>query len=139
MQVEGTPKPEQLQRIRSGLMIQGKQTLPAQAQWLHSELEPVVPERIPPIRVRKSIATSWLEISLQEGRNRQVRRMTAAVGLPTLRLIRSKIDLMDGGTPLDLKGLEPGAWRAVTQSEDDRLIQLLKGSNPKNPAGRRRG
>ena len=139
VQVEGTPKPEQLQRIRSGLMIQGKQTLPAQAQWLHSELEPVVPERIPPIRVRKSISTSWLEISLQEGRNRQVRRMTAAVGLPTLRLIRSKIDLMDGGTPLDLKGLEPGAWRAVTQSEDDRLIQLLKGSNPKNPAGRRRG
>ena len=139
VQVEGTPNPEQIQRIRSGLMIQGRETLPAQARWLHSELEPVVSERNPPIRTRKSISTSWLEISLQEGRNRQVRRMTAAVGLPTLRLIRSKIDLMDGGTPLDLTGLKPREWRAVTKTEEGRLMQLLKGSNPKNLAGRRRG
>jgi 23S rRNA pseudouridine2457 synthase len=139
VQVEGTPNPEQIQRIRSGLMIQGRETLPAQARWLHSELEPVVSERNPPIRTRKSISTSWLEISLQEGRNRQVRRMTAAVGLTTLRLIRSKIDLMDGGTPLDLTGLKPGEWRAVTKTEEVRLMQLLKRSNPKNQAGRRRG
>lgn len=139
VQVEGTPNPEQIQRIRSGLMIQGIETLPAQARWLHSELEPVVAERNPPIRTRQSIATSWLELSLQEGKNRQVRRMTAAVGLPTLRLIRSKIDLMDGDTPLDLTGLKPGEWRAVNKTEKGRLVQLLKGSNPKNPAGRRRG
>jgi 23S rRNA pseudouridine2457 synthase len=68
-----------------------------------------------------------------------VRRMTAAVGLPTLRLIRSKIDLIDGGTPLDLTGLKPGEWRAVTKTEEVRLMQLLKRSNPKNQAGRRRG
>ena len=138
VQVEGTPNPEQIERIRSGLMIQGRQTLPAQARWLHSELEPVVSERNPPIRTRQSISTSWLELSLQEGRNRQVRRMTAAVGLPTLRLIRHTIDLMDGGTPLTLKGLEPGAWRAVSNEEDSRLVRLLKGSNPRNQAGRRR-
>ncbi|MDA7436554.1 pseudouridine synthase [Synechococcus sp. AH-601-B19] len=139
VQVEGTPNPEQIERIRSGLMIQGRQTLPAQARWLHSELEPVVSERNPPIRYRAAIPTHWLELSLQEGRNRQVRRMTAAVGLPTLRLIRSKIDLMDGGTPLDLTGLKPGEWRAVTNTEEGRLVQLLKRSNPKNKAGRRRG
>ena len=139
VQVEGTPNPEQIQRIRSGLMIQGRETLPAQARWLNTDLEPVVSQRNPPIRTRKSISTSWLELSLQEGRNRQVRRMTAAVGLPTLRLIRSKIDLMDGDTPLDLTGLKPGEWRAVTNTEEGRLMQLLKGSNPKNQAGPRRG
>ena len=139
VQVEGTPNPEQIQRIRSGLMIQGRETLPAKARWLHSELEPVVSKRNPPIRYRAAIPTHWLELSLQEGRNRQVRRMTAAVGLPTLRLIRSKIDLMDGGTPLDLTGLKPGEWRAVNKTEEGRLVQLLKRSNPKNQAGRRRG
>ena len=139
VQVEGTPNPEQIQRIRSGLMIQGRETLPAKARWLHSELEPVVSKRNPPIRYRAAIPTHWLELSLQEGRNRQVRRMTAAVGLPTLRLIRSKIDLMDGGTPLDLTGLKPGEWRSVTNTEEGRLVQLLNRSNPKNQVGRPRG
>ena len=119
--------------------MQGYRTRPAKAAWLEAEAIPTIEARTPPIRYRATIPTHWLEISLQEGRNRQVRRMTAAVGLPTLRLIRHTIDLMDGGTPLNLKGLEPGAWRAVTRKEDGRLMQLLKGSSPRNQAGRRRG
>ena len=139
VQVEGSPQPHQLQQLRDGITIQGYRTRPAKAAWLKAEAIPTIGERIPPIRVRAAIPTHWLEISLQEGRNRQVRRMTAAVGLPTLRLIRHTIDLMDGGTPLTLKGLEPGAWRAVSNEEDSRLMRLLRGSIPRNQAGRRRG
>ena len=139
VQVEGSPQPHQLQQLRDGITIQGYRTRPAKAAWLNSEAIPTIGERIPPIRVRAAIPTHWLEISLQEGRNRQVRRMTAAVGLPTLRLIRHTIDLMDGDTPFTLKGLEPGAWRTVTKAEEGRLVQLLKGSNPRNQAGRQRG
>jgi 23S rRNA pseudouridine2457 synthase len=72
------------------------------------------------------VPTGWLEIELREGRNRQVRRMTAAVGLPTLRLIRVAIDLMDGGPPLDLAGLGPGDWRPVKALEQGRLDRLLR-------------
>ena len=139
VQVEGSPQPHQLQQLRDGITIQGYRTRPAKAAWLNAEAIPTIGERIPPIRVRAAIPTHWLEISLQEGRNRQVRRMTAAVGLPTLRLIRHTIDLMDGDTPFTLKGLEPGAWRAVTKAEEGRLVQLLKGSNPRKQAGRQRG
>ena len=117
--------------------MQGYCTRPAKAEWLKAESIPTIGERTPTIRYRAAIPTHWLELSLQEGKNRQVRRMTAAVGLPTLRLIRYKIDLMDGGTPLDLTGLKPGEWRAVTNTEEGRLMQLLKGNNPKNPAVRR--
>jgi 23S rRNA pseudouridine2457 synthase len=139
VQVEGTPQPHQLQQLRDGITVQGYRTRPAKAEWLKAEAIPTIGTRIPPIRVRATIPTHWLELSLREGRNRQVRRMTAAVGLPTLRLIRHTIDLMDGGTPLTLKGLEPGVWRAVSKDEDSRLVQLLKGSTPRNQAGRRRG
>ena len=139
VQVEGSPNPDQLQQLRDGVTVQGYRTRPAKAEWLKAESIQTIGERTPPIRYRAAIPTHWLELSLQEGKNRQVRRMTAAVGLPTLRLIRSKIDLMDGGTPLDLTGLKPGEWRAVTKIEEGRLLQLLKGSNPKNLAGRRRG
>ena len=139
VQVEGSPNPDQLQQLRDGVTVQGYRTRPAKAEWLKAESIPTIGERTPTIRYRAAIPTHWLELSLQEGKNRQVRRMTAAVGLPTLRLIRSKIDLMDGDTPLDLAGLKPGEWRAVTKTEEGRLLQLLKGSNPKNLAGRRRG
>ena len=115
VQVEGTPQHHQLQQLRDGITVQGYRTRPAKAAWLKAEAIPTIRDRIPPIRVRATIPTHWLEISLMEGRNRQVRRMTAAVGLPTLRLVRHTIDLMDGGTPLTLKGLEPGAWRASEQ------------------------
>ena len=139
VQVEGSPNPHQLQHLRDGVTVQGYRTRPAKAEWLKAEAIPTIGERTPPIRYRAAIPTHWLELSLQEGKNRQVRRMTAAVGLPTLRLIRHTIDLMDGGNPLDLTGLKPGEWRPVTKTEEGRLVQLLKSSNPKHQAGRRRG
>ena len=135
-QVEGIPNAEQLQQLRDGVVVQGRCTLPAKARWLQGPDQPQLPERTPPIRYRAAIPTSWLQLSLTEGRNRQVRRMTAAVGLPTLRLVRCCIDLMDNGPPLDLAGLQPGAWRAVTAAEQERLNRLISSSSR---AGRRRG
>ena len=83
-----------------------------------------IPPRDPPIRHRLSVPTRWLELELTEGRNRQVRRMTAAIGFPTLRLIRWSLDLMDGQPSLNLDGLEPGQWRWVSAAEEKRLKQL---------------
>ena len=125
VQVEGIATPEQLQQLEQGLVIQGQRTLPARAS---SIADPGLPPRNPPIRERKEIPTSWLAIELREGRNRQVRRMTAAVGLPTLRLLRVAIDLMDGEAPLSLEGLAPGQWRAVSPDEERRLQGLLRRS-----------
>jgi 23S rRNA pseudouridine2457 synthase len=122
VQVEGNPAFAALEALRLGVRVQGRRTLPARARLLD---EPAVTERTPPIRRRLSVPTSWLEIELREGRNRQVRRMTAAVGFPTLRLIRVGIDLMDGGPPLSLDGLAPGEWRAVSPAETLRLQRLL--------------
>ena len=136
-QVEGTPSTDQLQQLRDGVVVQGRLTLPAKARWLQEQEQPQLPDRNPPIRYRAAIPTSWLQLSLTEGRNRQVRRMTAAVGLPTLRLVRCCIDLMDSGPPLDLTDLPPGAWRAVTAAEQDRLNRLI--SSRSNPGTRRRG
>jgi 23S rRNA pseudouridine2457 synthase len=125
VQVEGIATPEQLQQLAQGLVIQGQRTLPARAS---SIADPCLLPRNPPIRERKEIPTSWLAIELREGRNRQVRRMTAAVGLPTLRLLRVAIDLMDGEAPLSLEGLEPGQWRSVSPQEERRLQGLLRRS-----------
>jgi 23S rRNA pseudouridine2457 synthase len=133
VQVEGTAGEAELRRLREGVEIQGRRTLPARARAL---AEPDLPPRHPPVRFRRSIPTSWLELELREGRNRQVRRMTAAVGLPTLRLVRAAIDLMDGGPPLVLAGLCPGAWRWVTPRERSRLLALV-GRSPER-AGRLR-
>ena len=80
-------------------------TLPAQARMLEA---PALWERHPPVRFRQSIPTAWLELTIREGRNRQVRRMTATVGLPTLRLVRVGIG------PWSLEGLEPGQWREMS-------------------------
>ena len=133
VQVEGeaAAHPEALELLRNGLVIQGQLTLPARAQLIS---DPGLPERTPPIRQRAAIPTSWLQLELQEGRNRQVRRMTAAINLPTLRLLRVAIDLMDGAAPLELNGLAPGHWREVSSSESQRLEQLLK---PAPAMGRR--
>jgi len=131
VQVEGVPDAQQLDRLRDGIEIQGQRTLPAQARWLQGDLQPSLPERDPPVRFRARIPTSWLELSLREGRNRQVRRMTAAVGLPTLRLVRCRIDLMDGGDPLDLNDLSAGCWRSVTNAEQERLTRLLSNRVPR--------
>ena len=131
VQVEGHPDDDQLQRLREGVEIQRQRTLPARVRWLQGEEIPSLPERDPPIRVRATIPTSWLELSLREGRNRQVRRMTAAVGLPTLRLVRCRIDLMDGGKALDLNDLPAGRWRSVTNAEQERLNRLLSSRVPR--------
>ncbi|MDZ3995273.1 pseudouridine synthase [Pseudomonas sp. Teo4] len=105
VQVEGEPSDEQLQRLRDGVELNDGPTLPAEARRLE---EPDLWPRNPPVRFRKSVPTSWLELVIREGRNRQVRRMTAAVGLPTLRLVRVRI----GDWTLD--GLGQGCWREVS-------------------------
>ena len=104
VQVEGEASDEQLRRLREGVELNDGPTLPAEARRLD---EPELWPRNPPVRFRKSVLTSWLELVIREGRNRQVRRMTAAVGLPTLRLVRVRI----GDWALD--GLEQGCWREV--------------------------
>jgi len=114
-QVEHIPGEPALQRLRQGLNIQGYRTRPAQVRLLQEE--PDLPGRNPPIRFRKNVPTAWLELILVEGRNRQVRRMTAAVGHPTLRLVRVAIG------QLTLAGLRPGRWREVTTTE---LLQLRR-------------
>lgn len=129
VQVEGDAagQPGALAQLRDGVAVQGRRTLPARVTLLTAETirAAALPERDPPIRHRSSVPTSWIAMELREGRNRQVRRMTAAVGLPTLRLIRTAIDLMDGQPPLDLVGLQPGAWRCCDASETARLAALL--------------
>ena len=105
VQVEGVPADSDLEPLRRGVTIQGRLTLPAEARLLPEE--PELWPRNPPIRFRKSIPTAWLEIILREGRNRQVRRMTAAVGLPTLRLVRWSLG------PVTVAGLAPGEWREL--------------------------
>ena len=125
VQVEGdaASQPQAIRQLETGLLIQGHPTLPAQARVIGP---PQLPDRDPPIRHRASIPTSWLQIELREGRNRQVRRMTAAVGLPTLRLVRVAMDLMDGEDPLNLDGLSPGCWRPVNDNEEQRLLRLMQ-------------
>ncbi|MDB5800129.1 MAG: pseudouridine synthase [Rhodocyclales bacterium] len=103
VQVEGSPAEDALAQLRDGVDLKDGRTRPCEAREI-AEPEWLWP-RTPPVRFRKSIPTAWLEITLTEGRNRQVRRMTAAVGLPTLRLIRAAI----GTWTLD--GLAPGEWR----------------------------
>lgn len=109
VQVEGEIEEPALQRLRDGLQLNDGLTLPAQAERIDepSWLWP----RDPPVRFRKQIPTSWLQLTLREGRNRQVRRMTAAVGLPTLRLIRWSVGNWS------LQGLTPGTSRAVPTEE----------------------
>jgi 23S rRNA pseudouridine2457 synthase len=121
VQVERIPDLNALEKLRQGLDIQDYRTRPAMVKLL--DFEPDLPPREPPIRYRKSVPTAWLEITLTEGRNRQVRRMTAAVGYPTLRLIRTAI-IIDKNTKLCLQGLQPGQWREVTEKERKALEKL---------------
>jgi 23S rRNA pseudouridine2457 synthase len=108
-QVERIPSDDALGQLRRGIMLNGTRTRSAEVEVLSAV--PKLPDRPVPIRFRKSVPTAWLKITLREGLNRQVRRMTAAVGHPTLRLIRIAI-----GTVV-LGNLQPGQWREVTKTE----------------------
>lgn len=103
-QVEGSPARDALDRLRRGLRLQDGVTLPAKARLVD---DPDAWPRVPAIRYRKNIPTAWLELAIMEGRNRQVRRMTAAVGHPTLRLIRIRVGRWE------LDDLKPGEWKEV--------------------------
>jgi 23S rRNA pseudouridine2457 synthase len=109
VQAERIPTPESLQKLASGLLIQGRMTLPCHARLL--EPQPVVPPRDPPIRFRKNVPDCWISLQLVEGKNRQVRRMTAAIGHPTLRLLRTRIG------QLTLGELPQGEWKILTPAE----------------------
>lgn len=105
VQVEGEPAAAQLAKLATGVDLADGPTLPATATRIDP---PVLWPRDPPVRFRKTVPDAWLELTIREGRNRQVRRMTAAVGLPTLRLVRVAIG------PHRLGGLEPGQWNALS-------------------------
>jgi 23S rRNA pseudouridine2457 synthase len=118
-QVEGEVGDGALAALRDGVMLNDGRTLPALAEAV-AEPEWLWP-RDPPIRFRKTVPTCWLSLTIREGRNRQVRRMTAAVGLPTLRLVRAAVG------PWRVEGLAPGEWREVARTEAEHML---------NPAGR---
>ena len=109
VQVERIPTSESLCTLAAGVVIQGRPTLGCRA-WL-LDPQPEVPPRVPPIRVRKTVPDCWLGLELVEGKNRQVRRMTAAIGHPTLRLLRVRIG------QFRLTSLAPGAWRELAEPE----------------------
>lgn len=117
VQVEGIPDESDIEQLQNGVVIEGKRTKPAKVKVLTRE--PSLPPRSVSIRFRKNIPTSWIEIVLREGRNRQVRKMTAAVGHPTLRLIRTSI------TFLSIHGLKPGMYRELTLQEINNLCSML--------------
>ncbi|MGQ9594548.1 MAG: pseudouridine synthase [Anaerolineae bacterium] len=126
VQVEGVPSPEALEALRQGVWVKGEQTGPADVEVL--DPPPALPPRSVPIREREDIPTTWLQIVLREGKKRQVRHMTAAVGHPTLRLVRVALG------PLTLTDLEPGQWRDLTPAELRALREALRLS----PLGRPR-
>jgi 23S rRNA pseudouridine2457 synthase len=113
VQIEGIPTKEALQKLRRGIELKEGKTLPAKVRIID---DPQFPERVPPIRERKTIPVSWISITLTEGRNRQVRRMTAATGYPTLRLIRVRIK------NLKLGNLQSGEFRELNEDEIKKLL-----------------
>lgn len=117
VQVERIPDDTALSQLQQGVTIQDYQTRPALVKLL--PVEPPLLERHPPIRWRKNVPTAWLEMTLKEGKNRQVRKMTAAVGFPTLRLVRVAI------AHLKLASLQPGQWRSLTPEELKLLLDLV--------------
>ena len=108
-QVEGVASEEQVTQLRRSVLLKDGQTLPAKCRLLGKMTEPW--PRVPPIRVRKSVPDSWIELTISEGRNRQVRRMTAAVALPTLRLIRVAVG------PWRIEAIVPGELRVISDDE----------------------
>ncbi|AFZ29974.1 pseudouridine synthase Rsu [Gloeocapsa sp. PCC 7428] len=117
VQVERIPDAVALAQLQQGVIIDNYQTRPAIVRLF--DTEPAIAPRSHPIRFRKNVPTAWLEITLTEGKNRQVRRMTAKVGFPTLRLVRVAI------ADLKLGDLQPGQWRNLTPPEQQSLLKLL--------------
>lgn len=109
VQVEGDPQESDLDRLRQGVRLKDGPTRPAEVERI---ADPALWPRDPPVRFRKSVPDCWLRLTIWEGRNRQVRRMTAAIGYPTLRLVRWRI----GGW--SLTGIEPGEWKEADQRVD---------------------
>lgn len=127
VQVERIPDEMALSKLRRGIQIQDYKTRPAKVKIL--EPEPILPDRNPPIRDRKTVPTCWLEITLTEGRNRQVRKMTAAIGFPTLRLVRVAMGIQAINSQkyyyLNLDSLQPGQWRELNSQEQSLLQKLI--------------
>ncbi len=119
-QVEGIPPPGSLARLSRGVVVQGRKTLPCRAWMLNPQ--PEVLPRLPPIRARKTVPDCWIALEVVEGKNRQARRMTAAAGYPTLRLLRVQIGKF---APRDLPA---GKWRSLDKAERD--LVLARGRNP---------
>jgi 23S rRNA pseudouridine2457 synthase len=116
VQVENIPSEEALEKLRRGVMVEGRRTLPCDAELLPTE--PELPPRPVPVRFRKNIPTAWIKLTLTEGKNRQVRKMTAAVGHPTLRLVRISI----GALTLQDLHLQPGEWKELSADEITRVF-----------------
>jgi 23S rRNA pseudouridine2457 synthase len=123
VQVERVPDGEALEKLRRGLTLSDGPTRPAEVELLTGP--PELPERSVPIRFRKNVPTAWLKLTIREGRNRQVRRMTAAVGFPTLRLVRAAIG------PIALGELGPGEWRELSEAERQAL-ETIREQEPRS-------
>jgi 23S rRNA pseudouridine2457 synthase len=119
-QIERIPNEEALEQLREGVILNGKKTRLAEVRLLSGD--PQLPDRSVPIRFRKTVPTVWMEMTLREGLNRQVRRMTAAVGHPTLRLVRVAIG------PIVLGELQSGEWRDLTSSEIEQIYSAARRS-----------
>jgi pseudouridine synthase len=124
VQVERIPDDEALEALRRGVVLNDGPTRPAEVVLLAEP--PALPDRSVPIRFRKNVPTAWLRLTIREGRNRQVRRMTAAVGHPTLRLVRVAVG------PIPLGDLVPGQWRELTEAELLAVAPIRTGT-PKSP------
>ncbi len=114
VQVENIPAESDLQKLREGVMLRDGKTLPAKAELIK---DPGFPTRVPPVRERKNIPTQWISLTLTEGKNRQVRRMTAAIGFPTLRLVRVRIK------KLKMEILNRGGVKEIIQSEVEKYLK----------------
>jgi 23S rRNA pseudouridine2457 synthase len=136
VQVERVPSADALRAIRAGVLLNDGLTRPAAVELLSAD--PLLPDRAVPIRFRRNVPTAWLRLTLREGRNRQVRRMTAAIGFPTLRLVRVAIG------PIALGELAPGQWRALSDQEVTTLQELKaehadqRGRRPRDRSARSR-